>query len=296
MTEGASAQFKTAVLGTIRPLVRSMVRTALPRTVLERQRIDRRRAFAMQYYVDSLALIDGWARGRSEESNFLYDIDAKSRTDLAHLLAVLFGDSPDLYRTYFREIDEDGAFYAHVVGGLRRHLPDATSIHIGRRLGWYAIARRIRPKLIVETGVDFGLGSCVLSAALLRNASEGWPGRYIGTELRPNAGQLYVKPYSSVGEVAYGDSLKTLSRISGPIDLFVNDSDHSAEYEAREYGMIAPILSDQAVILGDNSHANSVLADFSEQQGRRFAFFSETPKDHWYPGAGIGISTTSAAR
>jgi hypothetical protein len=38
--------------------------------------------------------------------------------------------------------------------------------------------------------------------------------------------------------------------------------------------MIAPILSDQAVIC-DNSHTNSVLGDFSRHRGRRFAFLAE---------------------
>jgi predicted O-methyltransferase YrrM len=174
--------------------------------------------------------------------------------------------------------------------GLREALPGATSIHIGRRLGWYAVARRLKPRLIVETGVDFGLGSCVLSAALLRNASDGFPGRYIGTDINPAAGRLFTEPYRSVGQIAYGDSIETLSRLQSPIDLFVNDSDHSAEYEANEYRTIEPLLSEQGVILGDNSHATSALADFSERSDRRFVFFHEVPSDHWYPGAGIGVS------
>jgi predicted O-methyltransferase YrrM len=264
--------------------------------VEEEQRVSRRHDFAMGYYSDSLARIDQWASARSEETNFLYDIDQKSRTYLAHALAALFGGKANAYRAYFHEIDDDRAFYTHVTAGLRKCLPDATSIHVGRRLGWYAIARAIKPRLIVETGVDFGLGSCLLSAALLRNASEGSPGRYIGTDIDPLAGRIYTEPYSSIGKIAYGDSIQTLSEMRGKemIDLFINDSDHSAEYEAREYEIVAPILSDRAVILGDNSHVTTALADFSERNDRRFVFFKEVPKDHWYPGAGIGISSARA--
>jgi len=288
------------LLDTIKPIVPPAARRALRKSSrlldlwapiqAEKLRVRRRHAFAMRYYEPQLDRIATWARSKSEESNFLYDIDARSRTDLAHLLTVLFGGAPEIYRQYFAEIDRDETFYNHVRHELRRHLPDASSIHVGRRLGWYGVARRCKPRLIVETGVDFGLGSCVLSAALIRNAKEGAPGRYLGTELRSEAGQIYLAPYNSVGRIAYGDSIETLRTIDQPIDLFINDSDHSAEYEAQEYETIADLLSESAVILGDNSHTNSVLADFSERYDRRFAFFKEVPKDHWYPGAGIGIS------
>ena len=70
----------------------------------------------------------------------------------------------------------------------------------------------------------------------------------------------------------------------------MNDSDHSAEYEAEEYEVVQARLSKSAVILGDNSHATSSLMEFSAKQQRRFLLFREDPKDHWYPGAGIGVS------
>src|SRR6266446_10867828 len=74
------------------------------------------------------------------------------------------------------------------------------------------------------------------------------------------------------------------------IDLFINDSDHSAEYEYKEYLTVADKLTPSAVILGDNSHVSDSLRRFSEMRHRRFLFFQEKPKEHWYPGAGIGIS------
>jgi hypothetical protein len=96
-----------------------------------------------------------------------------------------------------------------------------------------------------------------------------------------------------MGKILYGDSITSLKTLSEPVDLFINDSDHSADYEAREYEVIAPLLSKTALILGDNSHVTDKLARFSRQQGRHFLMFHERPKDHWYPGAGIGISFPS---
>jgi hypothetical protein len=78
--------------------------------------------------------------------------------------------------------------------------------------------------------------------------------------------------------------------MSGPVDLFINDSDHSADYEYREYQVIAPKLSANAVILGDNAHTNDKLARYSEETGRSYLFFKEDPAEHWYPGGGIGFS------
>jgi predicted O-methyltransferase YrrM len=157
-------------------------------------------------------------------------------------------------------------------------------------LGWYAFARILKPKIVVETGVDKGLGSVVLCAALLKNKEEGFPGKYYGTDINPNAGYLLNGKYKEVGEIKYGDSIETLKSFKKSIDLFINDSDHSIEYEYREYLTIKDKINDRTVILGDNSHCSDKLVLFSNETKRNFLFFSEEPLNHWYPGGGIGIS------
>jgi hypothetical protein len=77
--------------------------------------------------------------------------------------------------------------------------------------------------------------------------------------------------------------------------LFINDSDHSAEYEGREYRVIAPKLSAQAIIVGDNAHVTDELMKFSREIDRQFLFLREEPVNHWYLGAGIGRSFGKAA-
>ncbi len=61
----------------------------------------------------------------------------------------------------------------------------------------------------------------------------------------------------------------------------------------RAYGTggsyIFPIIENWT-ILGDNSHITSKLAEFSMREGRRFVFLAEDPANHWYRGAGIGVS------
>jgi hypothetical protein len=114
--------------------------------------------------------------------------------------------------------------------------------------------------------------------------------------LNPEAGYLLTAPYSQYGRILYGDSIQSLRALDHPIDLFINDSDHSADYEYREYKTIEAKLSPRALILGDNAEATDRLARFSSETGRSFLFFAEQPKDHWFPGAGIGISFVPPAR
>jgi predicted O-methyltransferase YrrM len=163
-------------------------------------------------------------------------------------------------------------------------------VDFGRRLGWYAFARVLKPKIIIETGVDKGIGSVLLCSALLKNKEEGFDGRFFGTDINPEAGYLLKGKYAELGKILYGDSIETLSQFNEKIDLFINDSDHSAEYEYREYITIKDKIAENGVILGDNSHTTDKLAIFSNETKRNFLFFREEPSGHWYPGAGIGIS------
>jgi predicted O-methyltransferase YrrM len=155
--------------------------------------------------------------------------------------------------------------------------------------------RICKPNVVIETGVDKGLGALLLCAALLRNREEGFPGRYYGTDINPAAGYLLTGPYKEVGEILYGDSIESLSKFKEKIDLFINDSDHSTEYEYREYQTIRPLLKEESVILSDNAECSDKLAQFALETGRHFLYFQEVPADHWYPGGGIGFSFTARA-
>jgi predicted O-methyltransferase YrrM len=208
---------------------------------------------------------------------------------IADIVSIDFG----VVMAYISELEEDER--------LRKHIADATEksglsfvadkeVRFGRRIGWYALTRALKPRTVIETGVDKGLGSCVLTAALKRNKEEGYDGRYYGTDINPDAGYLLCDEYAKHGRIMYGDSIESLKSFDDPIDLFINDSDHSAEYEAGEYQAIANKLSERAVVLGDNSHVTDKLLEFSLATNRHFVFFQEKPFKHWYPGSGIGIS------
>jgi len=244
---------------------------------------------------ETLRAVMRWLLVSREDTNYTYDLTPQNRLHLAHLLAVVTGCPVTEIKGYMAELDGDDALRAHIAANFDAQTPVARAIsdryaRYGRRMGWYALVRICKPKLLVETGVDKGLGSVVLCAALLRNRAEGSAGRYLGTDIRPEAGALLTGPYAEVGRILYGDSIASLKTIADPIDLFINDSDHSADYEAREYETIAGRLSAEAVVIGDNAHVSDKLAAFAEATGRKFVFLREQPQDHFYPGAGIGLA------
>ena len=74
------------------------------------------------------------------------------------------------------------------------------------------------------------------------------------------------------------------------VDLYICDSDHSSIYELKEYQALEFKIDKSSVVISDNSHATDVLANWSLEKNREFFFFRENPKDHCYPGGGIGIS------
>lgn len=238
-----------------------------------------------------------WLVRSREVSNFTYDLTDLNRRHLAAMVAAVTGIRPAQAQGYFDELvaDQDGPIGAHIRGVVGRQ--DAVSTYfidpvarLGRRIGWYAVARATKPRLIVETGVEHGFGSLTLCAALKRNADEGHPGRYIGVDIKPSAGELLVPPWKEFGEIVVSDAVKFLNELDRPVDLYVSDSDHSVDYEYREYQAVLPRLSANGIIIADNAHASDALIRFSEETGRQFLFFAERPKDHWYRGAGIGFS------
>jgi hypothetical protein len=234
-----------------------------------------------------------WLFVSKETTNFTYDLEDLNKKYLASLIADITGKDIEVILAYMAEIEADAELRCHILNTIQKSelefLTDNT-VHFGRRIGWYAIVRALKPKTIIETGVDKGLGSCVLAAALKRNSQEGHPGRYYGTDINPNAGFLFKGDYANYGSILYGDSIDSLKRFDGVIDLFINDSDHSTSYEAQEYQTVAQKLSAHAVILGDNSVGSDKLLEFSLRTNRCFIFFREQPQKHWYPGGGIGIS------
>ncbi|MEV1331084.1 class I SAM-dependent methyltransferase [Micromonospora costi] len=235
-----------------------------------------------------------WLVTSREHHNYTYELTSLSRHHLAWFVSVVCDLPVKQVRGYLTEIESDDALRRHIehatAQAARRGLADR-KVRYARRIGWYAIVRATRPSHVVETGVDKGLGSCVLASALLRNADEGHPGRLTSLDINPEAGYLArAEPWSEVVDLVIGDSIASIAALDRPVDLFLHDSDHSRAHEKREFEAVESKLAPGAVLLTDNVTATNVLAEHAERTGRRFLAYRETPADHWYPGDGIGVA------
>ncbi|GAB3955029.1 class I SAM-dependent methyltransferase [Micromonospora vulcania] len=235
-----------------------------------------------------------WLVSSREHHNYTYDLTKLSRHHLAWFVSIVCDLPVKQVRGYFAEIESDDALRQHIeqatAGAARRGLADK-QVRYARRIGWYAMVRATHPAHVVETGVDKGLGSCVLAAALLRNAREGHPGRVTSLDINPEAGYLArTAPWSEVVDLVIGDSIASIGALDRPVDLFLHDSDHSRAHEKREFDAVESKLAPGAILLTDNVTSTNVLAEHAERTGRRFLAYRESPVNHWYPGDGIGVA------
>jgi len=247
------------------------------------------------YYKRNFHFARSWIFARTEMDNFYYHLQNENIADLGCAVSIATNAPLLQINRYCAEILNN----VEILEIIRKHWDSDAQMRdsivgLGRRIGWYATIRAIKPTLVVETGVSHGVGALVICAALEANRLDGFPGKYIGTDIDPKAGVLLTEKFKKFGKVIVGDSLTTLSELHEEVGVFINDSDHSHDYEAAEYEVINKILSDRSIILGDNSHVSSALRVFAIKSNRQYLFFKEFPSEHWYPGAGIGFAFNAA--
>ncbi|MFN8160108.1 MAG: class I SAM-dependent methyltransferase [Solirubrobacterales bacterium] len=220
-----------------------------------------------------------------EVDNFTYDLC--NTDELAAWLGGTFCVPGGLAARLIEEARSDRALRSRLEAAASSR-PWSMKPHpqLGRRLGWYAIVRLVRPRRIIETGTHDGLGSLTVIAALERNAREhGTDGHLVSLDLDPHAGWMVgADPRFSLIVGPITDTLGPA--LAEPVDLFLHDSDHSYEHEYFELSLAAG--AGVPILLSDNSHATTALRDLCAEKGGAYSFFRERPRNHFYPGGGIG--------
>jgi hypothetical protein len=238
-----------------------------------------------------------WLATSRETTNFTYDLEAANEQFLAANVAFITGRSRAEVLHLFEEVATDREIHSVYTSAVdRSSLAVVTDreIRLARRKVWYAIARLLRPTVVVETGVDKGLGSLVLCAALKRNAAEGFPGRYFGTDINPEAGWLLSGDLLAYGEFLVGDSITSLERLDRSIDMLVSDSCHDPEYEFREYLVVKDKLSDAFVAISDQG--TTKLMEAAETSGWQFLAMRERSTGTIHEGTDFGVAFSHGLR
>jgi predicted O-methyltransferase YrrM len=231
-----------------------------------------------------------------EIDNFTYEL--ANEVELAQFLGRTLGITPDEATGYIDELQGDDSLRAAIREHLSHRADRNRTMPYGRRLGWYAATRARKARTIVETGVHDGLGSTVLLQALKRNAADGFDGRLISFDINPDAGWLIPSDLRSRHELHVGNSLDLMvPALDGrEVNLFIHDSDHRYGHETAEFEAILEVASQGAVLISDNAHAGTAFRDFCERHRLRFHLFMEVPVDHFYRGAGIGLTLMDSIR
>lgn len=126
----------------------------------------------------------------------------------------------------------------------------------------YAVCRVLKPVVVVETGVAYGVTSAFLLQALQVNQN----GRLYSVDLPPlgrdgdsYVGALIPEDLKSRWQLSRGSTKrlmpKLLSRL-GTIDLFVHDSLHTYRNMRREFEQVWPILKPGGAVIADDIEGN----------------------------------------
>lgn len=141
----------------------------------------------------------------------------------------------------------------------------------------YFVTRRLRPRVVVETGVLHGFSSAAVLAALDRN---GDGGRLLSSdfpyfrEADPERliGVLVPDEHRDRWTVLLKgdrDNLPKLLAEIDRIDMFHYDSDKTYAGRAFAMRLVEPLLSDAAAVLMDDIQDNLFFRDWSRRRSRR---------------------------
>jgi len=223
-----------------------------------------------------------------EFDNFTYEL--ANEDELLEFLAETLGTEQSCLAQYLAETRTDPGLTTELWRRLRWRLDYKRRPPLGRRTTWYLLARILKPELVVETGVQDGLGSLAVLRALSRNAEEGKPGRLISVDILPTAGWLVPDSERSAWQLLIGSSDQVLPGVLGPerLGLFLQDSGADLELAQRELELVRAHATDDAVFVSQTQRP--ALEALCHEHEIPYSEFWHRPRDHIFSGTITGFS------
>ncbi len=225
----------------------------------------------------------------AELGDFSYDLD--NEDELAEFLAAALGMDREAIAGYIAEVHTDPALTSELSARVRWRMDVSSPARLSARVSWYAIARALKPSLIVETGIKHGYGALVLLSALQRNAQEGSPGRLISFDSDPFSGWVIPERLRGNWQAVFASTFDALdSTLAGQaVDLFVCDTPPLYEIESFEMQCAARHAAPRIALISGGGDRTPALPELIEEVGGKYHYFNERPRHPVYPGAGIGL-------
>ncbi len=241
--------------------------------------ISRRPGFAARYI-----LLD------PEVDNYTYELE--NRDALGPFLAGALDRPLSEVSRALAEADTDPELTDELARRIRWRFDTKRRLPLGRRVLWYAMVRLLRPALVVETGVQAGLGTLILLRALERNQLEGASGRLISFDPLMQAGWLVPERLRPAWEFVNEPTETGLEpALQGTqVDLLLSDSGGSYPRELGEYEAALRHGSDRLVLVAGSGDQTRALPEISSAHGLSYVYFREEPRAHFFAGSGVGIA------
>ena len=141
----------------------------------------------------------------------------------------------------------------------------------------YALCRFLSPKIVVETGVAYGVTTCSVLQALAQNKQ----GRLYSLDLPPLApkadrftGLFVPRELRAIWTLQRGASRRHLHELLerlGSVDLFIHDSLHTYANMYWEFQAVWPYLQAGGVLIADDVDGHSAFSDFVDRVAPSFS-------------------------
>jgi len=229
-----------------------------------------------------------------ETATFTYNLTPENESYLMNLTAAITKSDIKTVEQYFNELKSNNQLRETIllnIGKSTFKMKKDKRCDYGSKLCFYSIIRILKPKIVLENGVEIGFTSIVLSEAIRKNREEGYEGKFIGLDINNDAGYLInaTPVYKGFSEIKFGDAIKSLKSLQNKVDFYFSDGLRTYEYEQKEFSCLQKILSENSIVVTNKATFSKALYELSLETHRKFSFFKEHPLKHWYEGAGIGI-------
>ncbi|MFN3077152.1 MAG: class I SAM-dependent methyltransferase [Alphaproteobacteria bacterium] len=232
-----------------------------------------------------------WAFASRDIAPRTYHTTKLNQEELCWTVSVVSGVAVETVMGYCEELLNDAELAESLRLGVSEsperwsHDPDYRP---GRRLAGYLMTRSLRPRRVIEVGVDRGFGAMILCRALTRNAADGFPGEYVGIDRKAaDSAFLYHRFPGRLGRLEHGDAAEILRGLPGEGSLIVHDTGTDPAPLAAFIAAVEAILAEDTVLL-----SSWVRPEFMELARRRnlvFLSHKDRPLGHWTPGSRLSF-------
>jgi hypothetical protein len=229
-----------------------------------------------------------------ETESFSYELADEHR--VVTEIAGAIGADVDQLAAYAAETHSDPEFHERLARHLRWRFDVKHRPPLGHRLGWYVIARALKPAVTVETGIYEGLGSLVLLRALERNAQEGAGGELLSFDLSPDAGSMVRDDLRGRWRPGVGSTRELLEpALEGrEVGLMIQDTPHTEENQRFEFGAVLAHAAPTLVLIDASGGWATTLAALCSERNGSHHLIPARSRDHVAPGGALSIGVFGA--